>query len=117
MCSKSNERKQTVQISNSFNSEKSVPQGSIDEPLLFNLFINDLLVSLTETSFINYADDNSLFKMGKHLEFVKVILRKDFKTMTDWFHQNDMVFNQKKISLKYYPSKKQQRGRNIRCNY
>ena len=37
--------------------------------------------------------------MGRNLEFVKVISRKDFKTVTDWFHQNGMVFN-KKMSLK-----------------
>ena len=37
--------------------------------------------------------------MGRNLEFVKVISRKDFKTVTDWFHQSGMVFN-KKMSLK-----------------
>ena len=37
--------------------------------------------------------------MGRNLEFVKVISTKDFKTVTDWCHQNGMVFN-KKMSLK-----------------
>ena len=68
MCSYLKSRKQRTQINNNFSSEKNiiarVPQGSIDGPLLFNLFINDLIFFIT-TFLSNYADDNSLYNTGK----------------------------------------------------
>ena len=37
-----------------------VPQGSILGPIIFNIFINDIFLYITETGIYNYADDNSL---------------------------------------------------------
>ena len=54
MCSNLKNRKQRVLIKNNFSAAKSViagnPQGSIDGFLLFNLFINGLVLFLTDTA-------------------------------------------------------------------
>ena len=94
-----NNRKQQVQIKNKFSSESSViagvPQGSIDGPLLFNLFINDLVFFIQYCTLSNYADDN-LFSMGKNKDQVKTFLSSDFKIINNWFYENFMVLNPEK---------------------
>ena len=92
-------RKQRTLIINNFSSEKKViarvRQGSIDGPLLFNLFINDLLFFIT-TFLSNYADDNSLYNTGKDLELVRSALVNDFRAVTEWFYENFMILNPNK---------------------
>ena len=92
-----NNRKQQVQINNKFSSESTViagvPQGSIDGPLLFNLFINDLTFFIQYCTLSNYADDNNLFSMGKNKDEIKNILSSDFRVVNDWFYENFIVLN------------------------
>ena len=47
-------------LSNWADIHKGVPQGSILGPLLFNVFINDIFLFITDSSLYNYADDNTL---------------------------------------------------------
>ena len=104
MCSNLKNRKQRTQINNNFSSEKNiiagVPQGSIDGPLLFNLFINDLIFFIT-TFLSNYADDNSSYNAGKDLELVKSVLVKDFRAVKEWFYENFMILHPNKCKCHY----------------
>ena len=62
-----------------------MPQESVDGPRLFNLFINDLVLFLSETYLNNNTDDNVLYSIGKDLDIIKEKLWKDFKVVTGWF--------------------------------
>ena len=90
-------REQQVVINSKTSSSKvivtGVPQGSIDGPLLFNLFINDLILFLYTTVLSNYADDNNFYAIGNDKEETKKALSKDFQTVINWFYGNYMIVN------------------------
>ena len=81
-------RKQKVQINIKVSSERDliagVLQGSIDGPLLFNLFINDLIFFIEQCTLRNYADDNKIYASS------------DFMIVEDWFLENYMILNPEK---------------------
>ena len=58
-----------------------VPQRSILDPLLFNIFLNDLFIFVENSDLSNYAGNNTLYSSDIDLEQVKQILRHAFETL------------------------------------
>ena len=62
-----------------------VPQVSINEPLLFKLFINDLFLFICFSTLSNYADDNNLFPTGTDIQLINQMLLSNFRPVNNWF--------------------------------
>ena len=65
-----------------------MPQGSILGPILFNIFINDL-ISISEL--LNFADDNTISAAENAIEELISILEKESQEAIDWFVSNEMI--------------------------
>ena len=58
-----------------------VHQHSMLDPLLFNIFLNDLFIFVENSDSSNYAGKNTLYSSDNDLEQVKQTLRHAFETL------------------------------------
>ena len=62
-------------------------------PLLFNIFLCDLFLSIENNYFTNYADDTSPYVVGNNPDEVVPELTDITEKLFTWFSQNEMKAN------------------------
>ena len=92
-------RRQCVMVngvtSNIRNITAGVPQGSILGPMLFLIYINDI-VDVVETNIRLYADDSTLFVIKNNQHDAAVALNKDLENISLWAKKWFVKFNASK---------------------
>ena len=86
-------------FSNWFELDLGVPQGSVLGPLLFNIYLNDLLWFTEDCEVCNFADDTTIFACNKNIDEIKEILEKSADIAIEWFKTNYFKLNTDKCKL------------------
>ena len=93
-------RKQVVQLSGYQSGSKTitygVPQGSILGPKLFSIFVNDLPESITSGDLFMFADDTTIFTIGKNTNKIILTLQSVLDQVYTWCQSNRLIAHESK---------------------
>ena len=95
-----------------------MPQGSVLGPLLFCIFINDLLLNITNDIVVCdlFADDNSIHSCGSDLHSVQTFLQEGLNDVSKWCNQNRMVIPPHKTKCMVLTTRQKHQRRPLTLN-
>lgn len=82
-----------------------VPQGSVLGPTLFNIHINGITDTCTDSEVVLYADDTEIHASAKDVSAAEKCVNKDLESNATWWNQNGLISNHKKCKAMLIGSK------------
>ena len=82
-----------------------VAQGSLLGPTLFNIHINSITDSCTESEVVLYAHDTEIHASAKDISVAEKRVNIDLASFVTWWNQNGLISNHKKGEVMLIGSK------------
>nr|CAH7747027.1 unnamed protein product [Callosobruchus chinensis] len=105
------ERKLQVRIENTlsdiYDVGLCVPQGSVLDPLLFLLYVNDLPKCISSGAVIMFADDTTITVSGYALNDLQSNINIAMHEFSSWCQRNRLILNENKIVMINYAMQRQ----------
>ena len=90
-----------------------VPQGSVLGPLLFLIYINDIVNASKIFKFFLFADDTSLYYSCKDAKTIEETINRELANISDWLSANRLSLNVGKSKLLYFTNNDRNLLKNI----
>ena len=89
-------------LSDTFEQEQGVPQGSILSPTLFNIKINNIVKCVNDTDSSLYVDDFGIFYKSKDMENIEFRLQRCLNKVETWATENGFEFSKTKTQCVHF---------------